>query len=43
MKKYEPEALAAVSLYRKYIPTLPGEIRRDVYSRMQVLLQEEKR
>ena len=29
MKKYMPEALAAVSRYRKYFPTLPEEIQQD--------------
>ena len=43
MRKYEPEALVAVSRYRKYFPVLPWEIKRDVYSRMSVLLKEEKR
>ena len=43
MKKYEPEALVASSRYRVYFPTLPVEIQRDVYSRMRVLLEEEKR
>ena len=43
MKKYEPEVLVAVSRYRGYFPTLPAEIQRDVYSRMRVLLEEEKR
>ena len=42
MKKYEPKALVAVSRYRKYFPSLPEEIRRDVYKRMRVLLEEEK-
>ncbi len=42
MKKYEPEALAAVSRYRNYLPTLPEDVRRDVYARMRALLEEEK-
>ncbi len=43
MKAYRPEKLVAVSRYRKYFPTLPAEIRRDVHDRMRVLLEEEKR
>ena len=42
MKKYEPEALVAVSRYRKYFPTLPKDVQRDVYARMRELLEEEK-
>lgn len=42
MKKYEPEALVAVSRYRKYFPTLPAEIQQEIYARMQELLEEEK-
>ena len=33
----------AVSRYRVYFPTLPAEIRRDVYAMMRVLLEQEKR
>ena len=43
MKAYRPEKLVTISRYRKYLPTLPVEIRKDVYSRMHVLLEEEKR
>ena len=43
MKKYEPEAMVAISRYRVYFPTLSVEIQRDVYNRMRVLLEEEKR
>ena len=43
LKKYEPEALVAISRYRAYFPTLQAEIQRDVYRRMHVLLEEEKR
>ena len=42
MKKYEPEALTAVSRYRKYFPTLPKDVQWDVYARMRELLEEEK-
>lgn len=43
MKAYKPEKLVAISRYGKYFPTLPAEIRREVYSRMRVLLEGEKR
>ena len=42
MKQYTPEKLVAVSRYRNYFPTLPGNIQHDVYARMSMLLTEEK-
>lgn len=42
MKPYIPEKMVAVSRYAKFFPTLPEEIRTDVYQRMNVLLEEEK-
>ena len=42
MKKYEPGQMAASSRDQNYFPTLPAEIRQDVYSRMNELLTEEK-
>lgn len=42
MKRYTPERLVGISRYQRYFPTLPGEIRRDVYARMGELLEEEK-
>ena len=42
MKKYEPKALVAVSRYQNYFPSLPTELRRDIYARMDELLIEEK-
>lgn len=42
MKKYEPEALVAVSRYQNWFPTLPKDIQRDVFVRMRELLEEEK-
>ena len=42
MKKYEPAQMVALSRYRNYFPTLPTEVRQDVYSRMNDLLMEEK-
>ena len=38
MKKYEPKALVAVSRYQNYFPSLPAELQRDVYARMDELL-----
>ena len=43
MKSYTPEKLVAVSRYRKFLPTLPEEIRQDVFRRMNALLEEERR
>ena len=42
MKKYEPKALVAVSRYQNYFPSLPAQLQRDVYIRMDELLIEEK-
>lgn len=42
MKPYTPEKLVAVSRYRRYIPTLPEDLRQDVYRRMEGLIAEEK-
>ncbi len=39
---YTAEKLVAVSRYQNYFPSLPAEIRQDVYSRMNELLTEEK-
>ncbi len=41
MKQYTPEKLAAVSRYQKYLPTLPAQIRQDMYARMAELIREE--
>ena len=43
MKQNTPERLVAISRYKKLFTTLPGEVQRDVYDRMRVLLSEEKR
>ncbi len=40
MKKYEPEALVAISRYQNWFPTLPKDIRQDVYDRMRELLKK---
>jgi len=42
MKKYEPKTLVAVSRYQNYFPSLPEQLQRDVYTRMDELLIEEK-
>ena len=42
MKKYEPEALVAVSRYQNWFPSLPKDVQRNVYARMRELLEEEK-
>ncbi len=39
---YTPEKLAAISRYQNYFPTLPAELKNDVYARMRELLEEEK-
>ena len=41
MKSYKPEKMVAVSRYQNYFPTLPQEVREDVYRRMDQLLSEE--
>ena len=43
MKAYTPENLVKISRYKKLFPTLPEEVRQDVYSRMLVLLKEEEK
>ncbi|MBQ8095064.1 MAG: L-2-amino-thiazoline-4-carboxylic acid hydrolase [Clostridia bacterium] len=42
MKRYTPEKLVAVSRYQNYFPTLPAAVQREVYTRMTMLLEEEK-
>ena len=42
MKQYEAKQLAAISRYQNYIPTLPPEIRQELYARMGELIEEEK-
>lgn len=42
MKRYTPEQLVAISRYQKYFPTLPQEVRNDVYRRLESLIAEEK-
>ena len=42
MKAFTPEKLVAVSRYKTLFPTLPDDVRRDVLSRMGVLLEEER-
>ncbi len=42
MKQYDPKQMVASSRYQNYFPTLPEAIQRDVYKRMNELLEEEK-
>ncbi len=42
MKAYKPESLVAVSRYQNYFPTLPADVQKDVYARMEELIEEEK-
>ena len=42
MKSYRPEALAKVSRYRNYFPTLDKQTQTDIYARMAELIEEEK-
>ncbi len=42
MKKYIPEEMVAISRYQNFFPTLPEDIKKDIYSRMNELLNEEK-
>ena len=42
MKPYTPQKLVAASRYRKYIPTLPGDVREEIYARIAALIVEEK-
>lgn len=41
MEKYEPRTMVAKSRYQRWFPTLPAEVRADVYARMEELRQEE--
>ena len=43
MKEYKPEKLITISRYRNYIPNLSEDIKRDIYARMQELIDEEKK
>ena len=43
MKQYTPEKLAAISWYRRYVPTLAAELQSDIYTRIRELIKEEKR
>ena len=42
MSRYTPEKLVVVSRYQNYFPTLPKDIRSDIYIRIAELLAEEK-
>ena len=42
MKEYKPKQMVAISRYQNYFPTLPIETQKDVYRRMEALIEEEK-
>lgn len=42
MKPYTPEKLVAISRYQHYFPTLPEDVWREIYRRMEALIQEER-
>ncbi len=42
MKHYEPKALVKISRYQNFFPTLEEDIQKDIYKRMDELLEEEK-
>lgn len=41
--KYTPEKLVAVSRYQNYFPTLPTQMKQDVYGRISELIEEEQK
>ena len=41
MKPYTPEALVRASRYQNYFPTLPENVKLDIYARITVLISEE--
>ncbi len=43
MKKYIPEEMVKISRYQNFFPTLSEDIKRDTYTRMRELLEEEKK
>ncbi|MCR5699074.1 MAG: L-2-amino-thiazoline-4-carboxylic acid hydrolase [Treponemataceae bacterium] len=42
MKNYAPEQLVKISRYQNFFPTLPEDLKKDIYSRMNELIEEEK-
>ncbi len=42
MKQYLPEEMAASGRYQNYLPTLPEEMRKEIYARMAELIEEER-
>lgn len=42
MKSYTPQKLVAISRYQDFFPTLPEDVRRDIYRRMAELVGEER-
>jgi CRISPR/Cas system-associated exonuclease Cas4 (RecB family) len=41
-RRWIGKQLVAISRYQNYFPSLPAEIREDVYARMRELIEEEK-
>ena len=42
MKAYDAKQLVAISRCQNYFPSLPEEIREEVYARISKLIEEEK-
>lgn len=42
MKSYAPQKLVTISRYQDFFPTLPEDVRRDIYRRMAELVGEER-
>ncbi len=42
MKKYESHSLVKISRYRNFFPTLPDDIKQDIYKRIEELIREEE-
>jgi len=42
MKKYIPEKMVSISRYQNFFPSLDEEIKADIYTRMNELIEEEK-
>ncbi len=42
MKAYKPKSLVAASRYQNYFPSLAADVQKEVYARMEELIEEEK-
>ena len=42
MQRYTPEKLVAISRYQNYFPSLSADIQKDVYARIEELIEEER-